>query len=393
VKISFLLPGYIWGPSGGIRVVYEHANRLAAKGHDVTVIHPRRLKYPAPLPEGESTYYRLRRNLRSLMEIFHKPSVDWQQIDPRVKSLYVSSSDASNIPDGDAIFATAWQTARSVLECPKSKGEKFYLIQHYETFMGPKHLVDETWRASLHKVAVSKWLVEVGESLGVAGIAHVTNAIDHEQYRLVRPIEGRRPQIAMTFSKVAGKGSADGIEALTLAREHYPDLRVVMFGLTNVRPSIPSWIEYHSNPAQEFIVSEIYNNSTIFLCPSWSEGYALPPAEAAGCGCAVVSTDNGGIRDYVENGVTGLLSPPRDPQSLASNLRLLLGDEDLRLHLAKAANRAVAGLSWEQSATKLENLVASVVEGKGWQETETDADAIPVGCAHGGARSVRPAAD
>jgi glycosyltransferase involved in cell wall biosynthesis len=335
-----------------------------AKGHDVVVIHPRKLKYPAPLPEGESTYYRVRRWIVGLVELFRKPKMDWQSIDPRVKSLYVPNSDASCIPDGDAIFATAWQTVRSVLECPKSKGEVFYLIQHYETFMGPKDLVDETWRSPLNKVAVSRWLIEVGEGLGCDDITHVTNAIDHEKYRLLQPIEGREPQVAMTFSKGGFKGSEDGIEALRIAREKYPNLKVVMFGLTNLRPSIPDWIEYHSNPAQEFIVREIYNKSSIFLCPSWSEGYALPPAEAAACGCAVVSTDNGGIRDYIENGVTGLLSGPRDPQALADNLCLLLGDEDLRVRFAQAANAAVAELSWERSATVLETFVANVVENK-----------------------------
>jgi len=371
MRISFLLPGYIWAPTGGIRVVYEHANRLVASGHDVTVIHPRRLMHLSPRPGGQSAYYWIRRHARRGLELFHKPSLDWQKVDPRVKSLYVPTSDPSNIPDGDAIFATSWQTVRTVLECPESKGEKFYLIQHYETTMGPKHLVDETWRSSLHKVAVSNWLIEVGASLGISEIAHITNAIDHDRYRLVRPIEGRRPRVAMTFSKEAHKGAADGIEALTIARGKCPDLRVVMFGATNLRPRIPHWIEYHSNPAQEFIVSEIYNNSTIFLCPSWAEGYALPPAEAAGCGCAVVSTDNGGIRDYLEHGVTGLLSPPRDPRSLAANICLLLDHEDLRLSLAKSANQAVAGLSWEQSSAKLEALVASKLRRKGRHDRET----------------------
>jgi glycosyltransferase involved in cell wall biosynthesis len=165
----------------------------------------------------------------------------------------------------------------------------------------------------------------------------------------------------MVFSKTPVKGAADGIEALTLTRRKYPDLSVVMFGLTNLRLSIPKWIEYHSNPAQEYIVREIYNNSTIFLCPSWAEGYSLPPAEAAACGCAVVSTDNGGIRDYIEHGVTGMLSSPQTPGELADNLCLLLGNEDLRERLARAANSAVAQLSWEQSTTALERFIVEVV--------------------------------
>jgi glycosyltransferase involved in cell wall biosynthesis len=312
----------------------------------------------------ESLYYRARALATAMIDLVSKPTIDWQPIDPRVKTLYVPSSDSSYVPDGDAIFATAFSTVPSVLEYPPAKGEKFYLLQHYEIYMGPKAVVDETWRAPLHKVAVSKWLMEVGEQLGCKEIAYVPNAIDQERYRLTRPIECRAPRIAMTFSKAAIKGAADGIEALQLARVKYPKIEAVFFGQTNIRPAIPKWIEYHSNPPQDFIIRNIYNGSSIFLSPSWSEGYALPPAEAAACGCAIVASDSGGIRDYVENGVTGLLSQPKDPRSLAENLCLVLGDDDLRLRLALAANEAVAALSWERSTALLENFLKSSIRQK-----------------------------
>jgi glycosyltransferase involved in cell wall biosynthesis len=262
------------------------------------------------------------------------------------------------MPDADAIFATGWQTVRSVLECPASKGDKFYLLQGYEIVMGPKELVEETWRAPLRKAAVSKWLIEVGRELGCSDIAYVPNAIDHERYRLMRPIEGRHSRIAMTFSKAPFKGAADGIEALEIVRGSYPNLEVVFFGLTNLRPSIPKWIEYYSDPSQEFIIQDIYNQASIFLSSSWSEGFALPPAEAAACGCAIVATDSGGIRDYVENGVTGLLSPPKDPKSLAENLCRVLDSEDLRVRLALAGKKRVTELSWERSTDLLEDFLS-----------------------------------
>lgn len=364
MRITFLAPCYCWAPSGGIRVLYEYANRLVAKGHEVSVVYPRRLKYPPPASETESLYYRIRGWAGDLIAMFSKPSIDWQPIDPRVKSLYVPNSGASHIPDADAIFATAWQTVRSVLECPPKKGEKFYLIQGYETFMGSKALVDETWRAPLHKVATSKWLIEIGEQIGCGNVAYVANAIDHERYRLIQPIEGRPPRIAMTFTKGTLKGSPDGIKALEIVREKHPDLKAVFFGVTNLRPRIPKWIEYYSNPPQEFIIQEIYNKSSIFLSPSWSEGFALPPAEAAACGCAIVATDSGGIRDYLENGVTGMMSPPKDPQRLTENLCFLLANDNFRVRLALAAKKRVIDLSWDRSTSLLEDLLVNVIRRK-----------------------------
>jgi glycosyltransferase involved in cell wall biosynthesis len=361
LKITFLASAYCWGPSGGMRVIYEHSNRLVTRGHEVSVVYPRRLKYAPPSSEAESLYYKVRRRAGGVVEMFCKPSINWQPVDPRVKSLYVPNSDASYIPDADVIFATAWQTVRSVLEYPMRKGEKFYLIQGYETFMGPKDLVDETWRSYLSKVAVSKWLLEVGEQLGCRDIAYVPNAIDQEHYRLIRPIEERSPRIAMAFSKVPAKASSDGIEALEIVRERYPDIKVVVFGATNVRPSIPKWIEYHCNPPQDFIVREIYNKSSIFMSSSRSEGWSLPPAEAATCGCAMVAADSGGIREYLENGVTGMLSQPSAPKSLAENLCLLLANDGLRVRLAQAGRKRVAEFNWDRSASLLERLLLDAV--------------------------------
>ena len=101
-----------------------------------------------------------------LREWVSKPTIDWQRLDPRVKLLFVPDSGARHIPDADAVFATTWYTVRSVLDFPAAKGEKFYLIQAYETWMGPKEMVDATWRSPLHKIVISKWLLELGKELG-----------------------------------------------------------------------------------------------------------------------------------------------------------------------------------------------------------------------------------
>jgi len=62
----------------------------------------------------------------------------------------------------------------------------------------------------------------------------------------------------------------------------------------------------------------------------------------------------------VENGLTGLLSPPRSPGLLAANLCLLLGDKNLSEKLAEAGRRSVQGFSWERSADLLEALICKV---------------------------------
>lgn len=352
------MPGYMWGPSGGFRVVYEYANHLVSRGHEVAVIHPRRLLYCRETSPTLRHY--LHKTKVALRNAFSTPSIDWQPIDNRVELHFVANSGQRHIPDGDALFATAWQTVPSVLECPAGKGAKCYLIQGHETWMGPRNLVDATWRAPLRKVVVSQWLLEVGKNLGGHQLTYIPNGIDHSRYRLTRPIENRPRQIVMIYSPVELKGSRDGVTALQIAKKEFPDLRVLLFGNSHRASWIPKWMQYEQDPPQSRIVEEFYNGSSIVVSPSIAEGFALPPAEGAACGCAIAATDSGGIRDFAQHNCTALLSPPQDPEALATNICRLLGNDDLRIRLAYSANEFIKRFSWERSAGLLEEFLIEV---------------------------------
>ena len=187
-------------------------------------------------------------------------------------------------------------TSELFQDYPPGKGVKFYLIQHYETYCGPKERVDATWRAPLHKVVIAQWLFETGRGLGCEHMQYVPNGIDHEKYRLLNPISNRAKRVAMLFNTADWKGSPDGLWALGAVKSQHPDLQAALFGTPQRSESIPDWIEYYQNPPQRELVSSIYNETSVFVCSSWSEGFGLPPAEAMACGCAVASTDCGGVR-------------------------------------------------------------------------------------------------
>jgi glycosyltransferase involved in cell wall biosynthesis len=85
----------------------------------------------------------------------------------------------------------------------------------------------------------------------------------------------------------------------------------------------------------------------VVAIPSWNEAFSLVAAEAAAAGRPVVASRVGGLAEIVEDGVTGVLVPVRDPDALASALLKLAADPALvdRLgHAAKAsASRFAAG--------------------------------------------------
>lgn len=161
----------------------------------------------------------------------------------------------------------------------------------------------------------------------------------------------------MMYSENQAKGSHDGIRALELAKKEVPQLRAVLFGVSPRPKSLPQWIEYFYQPAIDELVGEIYNGSSIYLCPSWNEGWHLPPAEAMACGCAVVSTDIGGVRDYAQHGVTALLCPPKNSGALAEDIIILLKDDELRIRIAKAGYERIQQFTWERSTDLLEEFL------------------------------------
>lgn len=358
MRITFILPSYPRKPVGGYRIIYQYANHLAERGHQVNLVHPRKIKGLSPL-QGS---YKFLNCLVYFYRIFIKPKPNWQLIDSRIRLLYIPEPLAKYIPEADAVFATSWAMAEYVYQYPENKGEKCYLFQHYETWSGPKEKVDASWRSSLHKIVISKWLYNVGLSLGAKDMFYIPNGIDHNHFKLLNPIEKRRPCVSMMYSEISWKGVKDGILALSLVKKEFSNLRTIFFGVGKRADEIPGWIEYWEDPLQEALVKDIYNQSSIFLCPSHTEGFALPPAEAMACGCALVTTDCGGVKDFAENEVTALISPAKNPQALAQNLSRFLKDDDLRIEIAKAGYDRLQQFNWERSADLLEKFLEKICQ-------------------------------
>lgn len=86
--------------------------------------------------------------------------------------------------------------------------------------------------------------------------------------------------------------------------------------------------------------------ASVIVLPSYREGLPRVLIEAAACGRAVVTTDVPGCRDAVDPDVTGLLVPPRDPESLARAVRALLDDPFRRAAMGRAG-RALAERSFD----------------------------------------------
>lgn len=78
-----------------------------------------------------------------------------------------------------------------------------------------------------------------------------------------------------------------------------------------------------------------YRACDVFCLPSHFEAFGLVALEAMKFGTAVVATRQGGVGDFLEDGVNGLMFSPEDPAGLASALVRLYRDPELRKRLAR----------------------------------------------------------
>jgi glycosyltransferase involved in cell wall biosynthesis len=97
-----------------------------------------------------------------------------------------------------------------------------------------------------------------------------------------------------------------------------------------------------------------YQQAGVFVLPSRRESFGLVLAEAMACGLPVVATKVGAIPEVVEDGVTGVLVPPDDPEGLASAITALLNDpQTMRAMGTRGRQRAETCFTWDLVAKRV----------------------------------------
>jgi glycosyltransferase involved in cell wall biosynthesis len=110
---------------------------------------------------------------------------------------------------------------------------------------------------------------------------------------------------------------------------------------------------------------ELYHRCDVFCLPTRADMLALVLVEAAATGLPLVATALGGIPEIVEDGETGLLVPPDDPDALSAALGRLVDDPELRRGIgSRAAAVARERFDAEKNAAKLVELILSVAQGR-----------------------------
>jgi glycosyltransferase involved in cell wall biosynthesis len=239
--------------------------------------------------------------------------------------------------DADIVIATDWPTAPEVARLPRSKGVKHYFIQHYEIWNGRERAVEATYKLPMS----------------------IHNGVDLDFFRPPAQRPTGPPAVVMMYHKQAIKGIPDGLAVLRRLHSERPEVAIRLFGLFPF-PEKDDFIEYTLNPSRERL-RELYQANPIFLSPSHSEGWHLPPMEAMACGCAVVATDVGCIPVLKEEG-NMLVAEPHDTETLYRHILSLVDDPALLRSTAERGYATISRYGWDTPTRQLELLLAKAAD-------------------------------
>ncbi len=112
-------------------------------------------------------------------------------------------------------------------------------------------------------------------------------------------------------------------------------------------------------PAEE--LPQWYSAATVFVLPSYYEGFGLPALEAMACGTPVVVSGRSSFPEVV--GAAGLLVDPEMPRSIAAGILRLARDRDLREQLASRGRERAKEYSWTRTARETLDVYRRIAAG------------------------------
>ena len=143
-----------------------------------------------------------------------------------------------------------------------------------------------------------------------------------------------------------------------------PQARLISFGEYAAIPDLklPPNGSHYVNPPQEKI-REIYAQCDVWLCPSNSEGFHLPPLEAMACRCPVLSTPVGGPCEIIEDGINGFFFPIGDAASAVARLAQInaMSEADW-LVMSDNAFKTASSFTWEAASAKFEEALLDAID-------------------------------
>jgi len=226
-------------------------------------------------------------------------------------------------------------------------------------------------------IAVSRFIAEgVESSMGVWAEV-IYNGVNLDRFH--PPAQSpEEPTVAMVGQLVPWKGHRDFLRAAAKVREALPAARFLIVG-EDMFGDHPHYREELEALAADLgiaelvtfagyraDVAELLRTVSVLVLPSRKEPFGRIIVEAMASGVPVVAYEEGGPKEIIAHGETGLLVPPGDVARLASAVAGLLLDPAEAKKLGDAGRaRAAEAFDHHQTAEKITTVYLRLLEGGG----------------------------
>jgi len=308
------------GLSGGIKNIFEIANRLIHEGFAVELWSLD--KSASPWDVDERLIMRTFKNYERLTNA-------------------LSAEEAIKV-------ATWWETAFPVWLSSVNKGIPVYYISEFETWFYPDDVVAQAsvvacYRKEFKNITISPYNLEELRNIGLNATV-IPCGYDDETYRVLDGVNRKDHTLMGVGRTFFQKNFEMTYQAWKALGDKRPEL--LLYGFEPEIAKRDSKITYVKKPSNEE-VNEMYNSSTVFIQTSRHEGFCLPILEAMAAGCPVVCTDAHGNRGFCEDGKNCLMVEHDDINGARDAIQKLMDDPKLRQRLSKNALKTVEDYKWE----------------------------------------------
>jgi glycosyltransferase involved in cell wall biosynthesis len=190
------------------------------------------------------------------------------------------------------------------------------------------------------------------------------------------------PVIGFVGRLVREKGIGELVQSWKVVREKCPDAHLMLVGPLEPRDPISGADKQllKADPRVRLVgfrndLPQLYKSMDVVVLPTYREGFPNVLLEAQAMALPVVSTRAEGSVDAVEDGVTGILVPPRESAPLTRATLAYLDDASLRARHGAAGRDRVLRLFererlWEALLARYESLLRAVGPVAGWSAGE-----------------------
>ena len=325
---------------GGSKIILEYANRLAKKGHKINIVTYD--EYP-----------------------------DWYELSDKINFVKVPENEdiEKYIPNSDVVVPTSWKCIRKAIKANKGPvaffeqgGSHLFEIDRLSEIK--RKVVYDRMQLPPFIYTVSKYSAEKIEEIYGKSSSIIYNALESKIF-YPREKERNENEISITIVGSEDFKFKNVGEVLEVIRELKEKYQIKLNWITQTEPKIN--IEEGKNaivnPEQK-IIGDVLRNTDIYICNSEYESFGLPTLEAMTCGATVITTDTGGMRDFVIDRENALVIKHHNKEDMKEKIEMLINDKNLMHKMSQNGIATASKFNWDNTILSMEKYFREIAKYK-----------------------------